>query len=204
MNFSSTVVSLPDSSQLLQCQSFSCVQLFATPPGFSVHGVLQARILEWVAISFSRAITTTLGKHPSELCHHKLTLSLFELHVHAVMQYVFFCDWCSLLIIFFLWFHLIVVQQQLSEIIMENSLYVLQLLSCFSRVQFSATTQMAAHQATLSLGFSRQEYWSGLSFPSPPICVSLYNMYAQYIISHMKYICISTKYLSQFLDFSFS
>jgi len=25
-----------------------------SPPGFSVHGVLQARILEWVAISFSR------------------------------------------------------------------------------------------------------------------------------------------------------
>ena len=26
---------------------------------------------------------------------------------------------------------------------------------------------MAAHQAPLSLGFSRQEYWSGLLFPSP-------------------------------------
>ena len=26
---------------------------------------------------------------------------------------------------------------------------------------------MAAHQAPLSLGFSRQEHWSGLSFPSP-------------------------------------
>jgi len=25
------------------------------PPGFSVHGILQARILEWVAMSFSRA-----------------------------------------------------------------------------------------------------------------------------------------------------
>ena len=26
---------------------------------------------------------------------------------------------------------------------------------------------MAAHQAPLSLGFARQEYWSGLPFPSP-------------------------------------
>ena len=26
-----------------------------------------------------------------------------------------------------------------------------------------------AHQAPLSLGFSRQEYWSGLPFPSPAI-----------------------------------
>ena len=40
------------------------------------------------------------------------------------------------------------------------------LLSCFSRVQLCATPQMAAHQAPLSLGFSRQEHWSGLPFPS--------------------------------------
>ena len=40
------------------------------------------------------------------------------------------------------------------------------LLSCFSRVQLCATPQMAAHQALLSLGFSRQEHWSGLPFPS--------------------------------------
>ena len=29
--------------------------------------------------------------------------------------------------------------------------------------------QTVAHQATLSMGFPRQEYWSGLSFPSPGI-----------------------------------
>ena len=31
----------------------SCVQLFATPPGFSIHGIFQAGIQEWVAIFFS-------------------------------------------------------------------------------------------------------------------------------------------------------
>ena len=31
----------------------------------------------------------------------------------------------------------------------------------------SATPQTAAHQAPLSLGFSRQDHWSGLPFPSP-------------------------------------
>ena len=30
-----------------------------------------------------------------------------------------------------------------------------------------ATQRTVAHQAPLSMGFSRQEYWSGLSFPSP-------------------------------------
>ena len=41
------------------------------------------------------------------------------------------------------------------------------LLSHFSRVRLCATPQRAAHQAPPSLGFSRQEYWSGLPFPSP-------------------------------------
>ena len=46
-------------------------------------------------------------------------------------------------------------------------LLLLLLLSHFSRVQLCATPKMAAHQAPLSLGFSRQEHWSGLPFPSP-------------------------------------
>ena len=41
------------------------------------------------------------------------------------------------------------------------------LLSRFSRVQLCVTPQTAAHQAPPSLGFSRQEHWSGLPFPSP-------------------------------------
>ena len=36
-----------------------------------------------------------------------------------------------------------------------------------SRVQLSATPWTVAHQAPLSMGFPRQEYWSGLPFPSP-------------------------------------
>ena len=41
------------------------------------------------------------------------------------------------------------------------------MLSCFSPVWLCATPWTAAHQAPLSTGFSRQEYWSGLPFPSP-------------------------------------
>ena len=47
------------------------------------------------------------------------------------------------------------------------NLLLLLLLSRFSRVQLCATPYMAAHQAPPSLGFSRQEHWSGLPFPSP-------------------------------------
>ena len=46
------------------------------------------------------------------------------------------------------------------------NLYML-LLSRFSRVRLCVTPETAAHQAPLSLGFSRQEHWSGLSFPPP-------------------------------------
>ena len=48
-----------------------------------------------------------------------------------------------------------------------NHLLLLLLLSCFSCVRLCATKQMAANQAPPSLGFSRQEYWSGLPFHSP-------------------------------------
>ena len=40
-------------------------------------------------------------------------------------------------------------------------------LSRFSRVQLFTTLWIVARQAPLSIGFSRQEYWNGLPFPSP-------------------------------------
>ena len=44
---------------------------------------------------------------------------------------------------------------------------LLLLLRRFSCVRLCATPRMAAHQAPPPLGFSRQEHWSGLPFPSP-------------------------------------
>ena len=75
-----------------------CDPTDSSPPGSPIPGTLQARILEWVAISFSNA------------CMHAKSLS---------------------------------------------------------HVQLWATLWTAAHQPPLSMGFSRQEYWSGLPFPSP-------------------------------------
>ena len=50
---------------------------------------------------------------------------------------------------------------------LSPSLLLLLLLSRFSRVQLCVTPETAAHQASPPLGFSRQEHWSGLPFPSP-------------------------------------
>ena len=72
-----------------------------SPPGSPVPGILQARTLEWVAISFSHAWKWKVK------------------------------------------------------------------LKSLSRVRLLAIPWTAAYQAPLSMGFSRQEYWSGVPLPSP-------------------------------------
>ena len=67
--------------KLFVVQPLSCVQLFCSLPGFSVHGISQARILEWVAISFSRV--SSWPRDPTQvsyigrqiLCHWATWLS---------------------------------------------------------------------------------------------------------------------------------
>ena len=56
---------------------------------------------------------------------------------------------------------------RLSCLLHTGKLLLLLLLSHFSRVRLCVTPETAAHQAPPSLGFSRQEQWSGLPFPSP-------------------------------------
>ena len=55
---------------------------------------------------------------------------------------------------------------RLPELIQRHSVHIVcaQSLSC---VQLSATPWTAAHQAPLSMGFSRQEYWSALPCSTP-------------------------------------
>ena len=56
---------------------------------------------------------------------------------------------------------------------MLTSLLLLLLLSRFSRVRLLATPWTAAYQAPPSMGFSRQEYWSGVPLPSPMLKLKL-------------------------------
>ena len=88
-------------AKLLQSCPTLCNPIDGSPPGSPVPGILQARTLEWVAISFSNA------------WKWKVKVKLL------------------------------------------------------SRVQPSATPWTAAYQAPPSMGFSRQESWSGVPLPSP-------------------------------------
>ena len=85
----------------LQSCATLCDPIDGSPPGSPVPGILQARTLEWVAISFSNA------------WKWKVKVKLL------------------------------------------------------SRVRLFETPWTAAHQAPPSMGFSRQEYWSGVPSPSP-------------------------------------
>ena len=65
------------------------------------------------------------------------------------------------------WIQSIIIIRRWVQYCMKDCLLLLLLLSHFSCVRLCATPETAAHQAPPSLGFSRQEYWSGVPSPSP-------------------------------------
>ena len=91
----------PAAAKSLQSCLTLCDPIDGRPPGSPVPGILQARTLEWVAISFSNAWN-------------------WKVKVKSL-----------------------------------------------SHVWLLVTPWTAAHQAPLSMGFSRQEYWNGAPLPSP-------------------------------------
>ena len=60
-------------SKVVQSYPILCNPMDCSLPGSSVHGIFQARILEWAAISFSRGIFPTQGSNPG-LPHCRQTL----------------------------------------------------------------------------------------------------------------------------------
>ena len=127
---------------------FSHVRLFCDPmncsrPGSPVHGIFQARILEWFDISFSRGFSW-----PRDWTGVSC--------VSCVRRQMFYhcATWASL------------TQKHQWECPGYHAFYI-RVLSCACHVWLFATLWTAACHAPLSMGFSRQEYWSGLPC-SPP------------------------------------
>ena len=69
------------------------------------------------------------------------------------------CFTYTILFISYFYWHIVALHVKILSIVL--------LLSHFSRVWLCVTPRTAAHQAPPSLGFSRQEHWSGLPFSSP-------------------------------------
>ena len=51
-------------SEVAQSCPTLCDPIDCSLPGYSVHGIFQAIVLEWIAISFSRGIFPTQGSNP--------------------------------------------------------------------------------------------------------------------------------------------
>ena len=90
-------------------------------------------------------------------------------------------------------------------------------LSCFSCVRFFATLWTVAHPAPLSMGFSREEYWSGLPCPPPGdlpdpgikpasvSCIGRWILYHQHHLGSLESCSvILLLFLSNYLCFSWS
>ena len=105
--FLSSYTSAAAAAALLQSCPTLCDLIYGSPPGSRIPGILQARILEWVAISFSNAWK-------------------WKVKVKSL-----------------------------------------------SRVWLLATPWTGAYQAPPSMGFSRQEYWSGVPLPSPSYTLTM-------------------------------
>ena len=93
-----------------------CDPVDGSPPGSPVPGILQARTLEWVAISISNAWKWKVKR------------------------------------------------------------------KSLSHVWFCATPWTAAHQAPPSMGFSRQEYWSGVPLPTFTLLIEIDLLFLYYLV----------------------
>ena len=121
-----------------------CDPIDGSPPGSPVPGILQARTLEWVAISFS---------------------STWKWKVKV---------------------------------------------KSLSRVRLVATPWTAAHQAPPSMGFSRQECWSGVPLPSPPFLLDCpfywhtvtYSSLLEFFVFSMVS-ALTSFFIYDFIEFSF-
>ena len=151
-----------------------CDRMDCSLPGFSVRGVLQARILEWVTISFSRGFSWCRD------WTHIYSLSNFQIYTTGLLTTVTMLYITSSELIFplnskwwtmrtsdykFFFLNTIPRNQTFSTLLtalIQSNKHLLILM--LSHVQLVPTPWTVACQAPLSMGFSRQEYWSGLPF----------------------------------------
>ena len=109
----------------LQSGPTQCDPIAGSPPGSPIPGILQARTLEWFAISFSNAWKWKVEVKP------------------------------------------------------------------LSRVRLLATPWTAAYQAPPPMGFSRQEYWSGVPLPSPLLPGYIYSFERAHPVVHWRSLSVT-------------
>ena len=158
------------------CNSMDC-----SPPGSSVHEIFQARILKWVAISYSGissqprdqtciSCVSCIGR---QILYHWAAWGAQVLTEHLLNEWMI--EWIDTN-----YLHIGLVNcgpggeghsedednglgNDERELTDTRPCMQAQSLSC---LWLFGTPWTVAHRAPLSMGFSRQQYWSGLPFPS--------------------------------------
>ena len=67
-------LSCESESEVTQSSLTLCDPMDCSPPGSSIHGILQAKILEWVVISFSKG-----SSQPKDLLSHRSSLYILNI-----------------------------------------------------------------------------------------------------------------------------
>ena len=122
-------------------------------PGSSICGIQQARILEWVAMLFSRASSRTRDQTQVSCIGGWVLYCLSHRESQVKMLRKQICTGAGN-------YQTAVVRDRGKRYRLGNqTLLLLLLVSHFSRVRLCATPETAAHQAPPSLGFSQQEHY---------------------------------------------
>ena len=147
-----------------------------TPPGSPVHGILQATTLEQVPIPFSRGIFPTQGLTPGVLHCRQIPYHLSHQRSpsgpYAAAKSLQLCPTlCDPMHCSLPGFSVRgILQARTLEwvaISFSNAWKWKVKMKSLSRFQLLATPWTAAYQASPSMGFSRQQYWSEVPLPSP-------------------------------------
>ena len=90
-NYSKSLASRESESEVAQSCPTLCDPMDCSPPGSSIHGILQARTLEWVAISFSRGSSQARDKtRVSRLVGRRFTIwatrDVILLHIFYIWE----------------------------------------------------------------------------------------------------------------------
>ena len=148
-----------------------CDPMDCSLQGSSAHRIFQAKILEWVAISSCRG--SSWHRDQTSVSHIAGGFFTAAAAAKSLQSYLTLCDpidgsppGSSVPVI--LWARTL----EWVAISFSNAWKWKVKVKSLSHVRLFATLWTVTHQAPLSMGLSRQEYWSRLPFPSPSYGIS--------------------------------
>ena len=123
-----------------------------SPPGSSIHGILQARILEWVAIPFSRGSSQSRDRSQVSCIAGQIKIT----YLHVILNLGGYFELNFLLFLSMLYLHTLIG-------VISSVMCSAQSLSC---VRLFATSWTRAHQVPLSMGILQAKILEWVSIPS--------------------------------------